>query len=169
VLQRLTSVLLVAVLLGLALRGSQSLHRQTAWGDLSRVSDNRAEKLTEPTIGNDQPRRYFMVSGTLRTNRKTQDTKTNTAPVQRLREGREIRDPQATFQSIGDRMNCVLPSLGTTVTVLENLTLERVYELMTRHEESSTWEVEGVITEHQGRNYMLLRRAVVNSISLEEQ
>lgn len=168
-LQRLTSVLLVAVLLGLALRESQSLHRQTAWGDLSRVSGNRAEKLTEPTISNDQPRRYFMASGTSRINRQSQDTKTTPVPAQRLREGREIHDPEATFQSIGDRLNCVLPSLQSTVTVLENLTLERVYEIMTRHEESSTWEVEGVITEHQGRNYLLLRRAVVNSISLDEQ
>lgn len=171
-LQRLTSVLMVAVLLGLSLRESQSLHRHAAWGDLSHVSINRLTNSTnssEHSNGDDQPGRYFLASETLRTVGKSQDTKTINQSAHRLREGREIRDPHATFQSIGDRMNCVLPSLQSTVTVLENLTLERVYEIMTRHEESSTWEVEGVITEHQGRNYMLLRRAVVNSISLDEQ
>jgi len=87
---------------------------------------------------------------------------------QRLREGREVRDPAAIFQSTGDRLSCWLPTLKVTVTVLENLTLERVHELLTRHEEAATWEVEGVITEHQGRNYMLLRRAVINSVLMDE-
>ena len=87
----------------------------------------------------------------------------------RLREGREVREPQAVFQWMGERMNCVLPKHKTSVIVLENLALERVYELMSRQESVATWEIEGVVTEHQGRNYMLLKRAVINSVDVDDQ
>jgi hypothetical protein len=98
-----------------------------------------------------------------------------TAPVEterastRLREGREVREPQAVFQWMGERMNCVLPQHKTSVIVLENLALERVYELMSRQESVATWEIEGVVTEHQGRNYILLKRAVINSVDVDDQ
>jgi hypothetical protein len=75
----------------------------------------------------------------------------------------------ATFQVVGERMSCRLPSVNATVIVLENLALERVYEMLTRYQDSTTWEVEGVITENHGRNYILLRRAVVNSVLTEER
>jgi hypothetical protein len=90
-------------------------------------------------------------------------------PSQRLREGREVRDLQATFQVVGERMSCRIPSVNATVTVLENLALERVYEMLTRYEDTTSWEIEGTITENHGRNYLLLRRAVVNSVLLDER
>ncbi|MDP1563110.1 MAG: hypothetical protein Q8M16_17155 [Pirellulaceae bacterium] len=167
-LHRVSYVLMVAVLLGLALRETRSVHQNTA------VGASRVPPAVQPVAPadlattNDQPSRYFLASGTTQVTNKSQDTPKSSAS-NRLREGREIRDPNARFTPVGERMNCVLPSLDTMVTVLENLTLERVYEIMTRHDEAATWEVEGLITEHQGRNYIVLRRAVINSISLDEQ
>lgn len=167
-LHRVSFVLMVAVLLGLTLRETRSVHQSTAVGATHVLSAIQLANPASLATSNDQPRRYFLASGTTRVTSKTQDSSKTTAS-NRLREGREIRDLNATFSPVGERMNCVLPSLETTVTVLENLTLERVYEIMTRHDEAATWEVEGSITEHQGRNYIVLRRAVINSISLDEQ
>ena len=168
-LQRVSGVLLVAVVVGLVWRDYRSGPQSMAVGAPVAATTNPFSFKIDTTRTSDQPSRYFLASGTSRITSNTQDSPQSVTPSNRLREGREVRDPNATFSPVGERMNCVLPSLETTVTVVENLTLERVYEIMTRHDESATWEVEGLITEHQGRNYILLRRAVINSISLDEQ
>ena len=164
---RATLILTISLILGLVLREFNSARNQT-WAE--KPTSLQTLALTKPRIF--MPREQDVVVG-------QQEPVTNAAPTsglpatvpaqQRLREGREVRDPAAVFQSTGDRMNCWLPTMNVTVTVVENLTLERVQELLTRHEEAATWEIEGLITEYQGRNYMLLRRAVINSVLLDEQ
>jgi hypothetical protein len=113
--------------------------------------------------------KYFAVAGQPNISGSEPDETVAKKTSTRVREGRDIREMQATFASLGERMSCRLPKLQATVTILENLTLERVSETMMRHPEDATWEVEGVITEYQGRNYLLLQRAVVNSVTVDEQ
>ena len=113
--------------------------------------------------------KYYAVAGQPTIAGERQDNAVTQKSSTRVREGREVREMQAMFASVGERMSCKLPSLQATVTVLENLMLERVSETMMRHDENATWEVEGLITEYQGRNYLLLQRAVVNSVTVDEQ
>lgn len=131
----------------------------------------RSRSLGEGLTESDPNRRskFFAVAGRPTISGATQDESTAKQTSTRVREGREAREMQATFASVGERMSCKLPSLQATVTVLENLALERVSETMMRHAEDATWEVEGIITEYQGRNYLLLQRAVVNSVTVDEQ
>ncbi len=101
------------------------------------------------------------------------DGKTGVDPAKdsgmgRVREGREITDSHATFQVVGERVTCNLKDLGLSVTTLENLTLERVHQYLSRGNSTTTWEVEGRITEYEGHNYFLLRRAIINSLESEE-
>lgn len=86
----------------------------------------------------------------------------------RVREGKRIKDPTASFQIVGERVHCVLNQHNLTVVVLENLTLERVHHYLLRGGDNPTWEVEGVITEYEGSNFLLLHRAIVNSLELDE-
>ncbi|MBL8889610.1 MAG: hypothetical protein JNL67_06505 [Planctomycetaceae bacterium] len=167
--QRTASIILGSLVLALLLRGASSNQPRPLWGGMAEGSIVGLQAAPDAATNNDQKRVYYLISGTPRVQGQEQDQVNSPASSQRLREGREVRDPESVFQPVGDRMNCFLPSLQMTVTVLENLTLERVYEILTRHDEKATWEVEGLITEHQGRNYILLHRAVVNSISLDEQ
>lgn len=132
---------------------------------------SRSRSLGEGLTESDPNRRskFFAVAGQPTISGANQDEATARKASTRVREGREVREMQAMFASVGERMSCKLPSLQATVTVLENLALERVSETMMRHAEDATWEVEGVITEYQGRNYLLLQRAVVNSVTVDEQ
>lgn len=168
-LHRTAAIVLGSFVLALLLRGTSPHQQRPLWGGTIERSIGATSIPSDARNDHDQKRIFYLISGTPRVQGQEQDKANSTEASQRLREGRELRDPEAVFQPVGERMNCFLPSLQMTVTVLENLTLERVYETLTRHEEEATWEVEGLITEHQGRNYMLLHRAVVNSISLDEQ
>jgi hypothetical protein len=132
---------------------------------------SRPRSLGEGLTESDPNRRskFFAVAGQPTISGANQDESTAKKASTRVREGREVREMHATFASVGERMSCKLPGLQASVTVLENLALERVSETMMRHAEDATWEVEGVITEYQGRNYLLLQRAVVNSVTVDEQ
>lgn len=168
-LHRTASIILGSFVLALLLRGVSTHQQRPLWGGLIHRATSAIPIPLDTQNDQDQKRIYYLISGAPRIQGQEQGKVNSPASSQRLREGREVRDPEAIFQPAGERMNCFLPSLQITVTVLENLTLERVYEVLTRHDEKATWEVEGLITEHQGRNYILLHRAVVNSISLDEQ
>jgi hypothetical protein len=167
-LYRLALISLVSLLLGLLLRHSDALEQRHLWARPWVAAPRSVSSSDDDPVKGERERAY-QTSGAPQIQGDIQDSTSAKVASTRLREGREVRDPQATFQLSGERLNCVLPSLQTTVTVLENLTLERAFEIMTQHDETATWEVEGLITEYQGRNYLLLRRAVVNSISLNEQ
>lgn len=86
----------------------------------------------------------------------------------RIREGKRVKDPSAVFQIVGERIHCNLQKHGLSVIALENLTLERVHHYLLRGSATPTWEVEGVITEYEGANYIELKRAIVNSLELDE-
>lgn len=85
----------------------------------------------------------------------------------RLREGKLVHDANAQFQIMGERINCNLNQQNGSVVVLENLTLERVHHYLSRGNGNASWEIEGIITEYEGHNYLLLKRAIVNSVEIE--
>ncbi len=90
------------------------------------------------------------------------------ADENRMREGSQIKDPNAVFQIVGERIKCNLNKNGLSVIALENLTLERVHHYLLRGSDTPTWEIEGTITEYEGHNYLILKRAIVNSLDIDE-
>lgn len=96
------------------------------------------------------------------------ETRFEESGMTRLRQGKPIKDPNAVFQIVGERISCNLSQYKLSVIALENLTLERVHHYLMRGGSNPTWEVEGVITEYEGANYLLLERAIVNSLELDE-
>ena len=79
---------------------------------------------------------------------------------ERYREGTQLEKVRGRFQADFDRVE-FLPEKGdSTWLVLENLTLQRVEDELTDEVELG-WEVDGMVTEYNGRNYLLLERAYV--------
>jgi hypothetical protein len=89
---------------------------------------------------------------------------TLTSPPQEdghLREGTELHDLLGTFQVADGRM--VLSTSSRRYLVLENLNLERVARLVGDLGQAGTWSVSGTVTEFQGTNFLLIRRAQLKS------
>jgi hypothetical protein len=84
----------------------------------------------------------------------------------RLREGTLLTDQGGHFRQDGDGAVFVAES-GYELVALPNLNLERVVRTLKGSDvsESIRWSVNGVVTEFNGRNYMLIRRAVYKSAS----
>lgn len=80
----------------------------------------------------------------------------------RVREGLELIDRIGTFELSGDRARFVATDDGMSLIGLENLSLERViHAIRDNPQQGQSWKVSGVVTEFEGRNYLLITRAIV--------
>ncbi len=84
-------------------------------------------------------------------------------PDRRLREGTELVDQPGFFRMTGDRVTFYTDIGSGRFMSLENLNLERIARIITDNPQQLEWEVTGTITEYQGTNYLLIRRAVLRS------
>lgn len=81
----------------------------------------------------------------------------------RFREGMTIRDRQARFVVTGERSE-LIPSDGTaSILVLENLNLQRIRAEMVKLGAGIRWDVTAEVTEFEGNNFVLIKRAVIAS------
>lgn len=81
----------------------------------------------------------------------------------RLREGTELTDALGTFRLTGDRATFTLADGSARFSGLENLTLERVANVIGGDPSPLEWVVSGVVTEYKGNNYLLVTRAILKS------
>jgi hypothetical protein len=80
----------------------------------------------------------------------------------RVREGLELTDRIGTFELSGDRARFIAADDGLALIGLENLSLERViHAIRDNPQQGQTWKVSGVVTEFEGRNYLLITRAIL--------
>ena len=84
-------------------------------------------------------------------------------PDRRLREGTDLVDQPGFFRMTGDRITFYADIGSGRFMSLENLNLERITRIITDNPQQLEWEVTGTITEYQGTNYLLIRRAVLRS------
>jgi len=98
-----------------------------------------------------------------RRNAGAQDaTVESTTPEEnRLREGLKLEEEVGEFRDAGGRITFYPSNQKITLTVLENLALERVYAELEQRLERRRWSVSGVVTEYRGGNYLLITRAVM--------
>jgi hypothetical protein len=84
----------------------------------------------------------------------------------RLREGTVLTDQGGRFRQDGDGAIFISENQYEFVT-LQNLNLERVIRTLKGSDESESirWSVSGQVTEFNGRNYLLITRAVYKSAS----
>lgn len=84
----------------------------------------------------------------------------------RLREGTVLTDEGGRFHQDGDGAVFVSESQLEFIS-LPNLNLERVIRTLKGSDESESirWSVSGVVTEFNGRNYLLINRAIYKSAS----
>jgi hypothetical protein len=81
----------------------------------------------------------------------------------RLREGTRLEGTLGTFKATGDRWTFFTAEGARRFGVLENLALERVERTIRENSQAVEWSISGVITEHQGVNYLLVTRAVLKT------
>lgn len=81
---------------------------------------------------------------------------------ERLREGTELKDVQGYFRFVEDRVVFFRSNGDARYIGLENLNLERIVKEITNNPTQLEWNVFGTVTEYQGANYLLIRRAVLS-------
>lgn len=79
---------------------------------------------------------------------------------QRLREGSKLADLEGRFEVAGERVTFFPADNSESFRVLENLSLERIHNVLAGSRENPQWIVSGVVTEFNGANYLLLIKAV---------
>ena len=84
------------------------------------------------------------------------------APRMRIREGTVLLGKQATFQQTGSRITMFADRGAERYICLENANLQRILESMRASPVERTWSIDGMITEFQGDNYILIQRAVLS-------
>jgi hypothetical protein len=79
----------------------------------------------------------------------------------RLREGMRLNDAPGYFEAAAD-VPVFIDEEGRRLIGLENLNLQRIVQSVRSAEDpkSLKWKVTGTITEYEGRNYILVERAV---------
>ncbi len=84
----------------------------------------------------------------------------------RMREGAVLSDHTGFFRQDGE-LAVFVTSDSVELSALPNLSLERVMRTLKTSDEAESirWSVSGVITEFNGRNYLLINRAVYKSAS----
>lgn len=75
------------------------------------------------------------------------------------REGTHLREERGRFDYSGDRVTFTAADRKTRFVVLENLNLQRIVQILSGSGDSLEWTVNGVITEFQGMNFLLVTRA----------
>lgn len=88
------------------------------------------------------------------------DDRQSTAKT-RLREGMHLSEAPGHFESAAD-VPVFVDVDGRRLTGLENLNLQRIVRTLLAAEDPTNlqWKVTGTITEYEGRNYILIERAV---------
>jgi hypothetical protein len=87
---------------------------------------------------------------------------------QRFREGHKLVDEVGYFTLSGDRATFYTVEGGLRLGGLENLNLERVVQRIDDSSVASSpnqlrWQVNGIVTEYRGSNYLLVTRAILLS------
>ena len=85
----------------------------------------------------------------------------------RLREGTKLENVAGRFAVSGDRIAFFPARDESSLPLLENLSLERVGQMLTTVGEERTWAVSGMVTEFQGKNFLLLSRATMKNEVVE--
>ena len=75
------------------------------------------------------------------------------------REGTQLREERGRFEFNGDRITFIAAESQTRFVGLENLNLQRIAQILGGSADSLEWTVNGVITEFQGTNFLLVTRA----------
>lgn len=75
---------------------------------------------------------------------------------QSIREGSLLPDQVGTFRVSGERVQFVESETGRIFRCLENLMLQRVYQVITEEVTPPSWIVSGKATEYRGDNYLLI-------------
>lgn len=84
----------------------------------------------------------------------------------RVREGTKIKGDRGIFHIGVDRVEYESVSGLPRMQVLENITLERIVNDSSA-EARIQWQVDGLVTEYQGRNYILIEKAFVAASEAE--
>lgn len=80
-------------------------------------------------------------------------------PLPTLREGADIPEWMGTFRLVGERLQFTDRESGRSLLCLENLMLQRVYQVIGDEASESTWIVSGTISEYRGQNFLILLSA----------
>ena len=78
----------------------------------------------------------------------------------RLREGADFLNQRGSFKQVRDRLVFFTGDGNQQLIGLENLSLERVQRVVLDNPTQQDWAVSGTVTEFNGVNYLLIRRAV---------
>jgi hypothetical protein len=76
--------------------------------------------------------------------------------TQALREGVALPDLIGQFRIVGERIQFVENESGRAYRCLENLMLQRVYQVISEEATPSTWIISGKATEYRTENYLFL-------------
>lgn len=87
----------------------------------------------------------------------------------RLREGTDLKDAVGSFRLTGDRATFILADGSARFGGLENLTLERVVNVLAGDPTPLEWIVSGHVTEYKGNNYLLITRAILKSKAADSE
>ncbi len=85
----------------------------------------------------------------------------NAKDKQKLREGSKLEDIHGKFDFAGERMAFYPTGETESFRVLENLSLERIWQATQDSNRRDEWLVSGTVTEYRGANYLLVTKAVV--------
>jgi hypothetical protein len=83
-----------------------------------------------------------------------------TGTNERLREGTNLR-LKGRFDLVGERATFYAEDGKASFKTLENLALQRVVAAVRDSTDSRLWNVDATVTEYQGANFLLIRRATV--------
>jgi hypothetical protein len=81
----------------------------------------------------------------------------------RQREGTRLTDVSGRFEIAGDRVTFFPAASRESYRLLENLSLERVAQVLSESRLRQEWTVSGTLTEFRGANYLLLTKAVIRA------
>ncbi|MDR0390981.1 MAG: hypothetical protein LBH59_03665 [Planctomycetaceae bacterium] len=92
----------------------------------------------------------------IETNESIQQTK------KRIREGTTFQNKRVFFRQTGNRTTMYLLENNDRYICLENLNLDRILKSIAERPERGTWQIDGMFTEFNGENFVLISRAVVS-------
>lgn len=79
----------------------------------------------------------------------------------RLREGTIIKDKLARFYITGNRVTMHLDDGSERYICLENVNLDRIIKHMREHPAQRLWKIDGMMTEYQGDNFILIQKSII--------
>ena len=86
-----------------------------------------------------------------------------------LREGTSMQSQHVVFRVTKNRVLMTPVSGSEHFYCLENLNLQRIADVIRQNPTLTDWEVDFLITEYQGINYVLIQRAVLTSTNRREE